>query len=133
MQINFDARKLNLPHHNDCILSVDGTDCSIRQHGPQFASHKFKGKSALRYEVALGILKGDISWLHGPFPAGAWPDINIFRHALKNHLDENERVEADDGYLGEAPGKVKCPASFTNPVENEGMQSRVRHRQETNQ
>ena len=58
-------------------------------------------------------------------PAGAWADITIFRHALKHHPDKNERVEADDGYIGEAPGKVKYPASFVNPVENLGMQSRV--------
>ena len=88
-------------------------------------------KSALRYEVALDILKGFIVWIHGPFPAGAWPDINIFRHGLKHHLDKNERVEAGDGYRGEAPREVKCPASFTNPVENEAMQQRVRNRQET--
>lgn len=131
LQIDFEARKKNLPYYNDCLLSVDGTDFRIPNHGPQFASHKYKGKSALRYEVALDILKGELAWHHGPFPAGAWPDISIFRHALKYHIDENERVEADDGYIGEAPEKVKCPASFVNPAENEEMQQRVRNRQET--
>lgn len=48
-----------------------------------------------------------------------------------HQLDPNERVEADDGYIHEAPGKVKCPASFVNPPENEEMQQRVRNRQET--
>jgi hypothetical protein len=42
-----------------------------------------------------------------------------------------ERVEADDGYVGEAPQYVKCPKSFTNPPETEAMQQRVRNRQET--
>lgn len=88
-------------------------------------------KSALRYEVGLDILRGFIAWIHGPFPAGKWPDISIFCNALKHHLGKNERVEADDGYRGEAPGKVKCPASFANPIENEYMQQRVRSRQET--
>jgi hypothetical protein len=88
-------------------------------------------KSALRYEVALDILRGVIACIHGPFPAGRWPDIENFRDALVHHLGKNERVEADDGYIGEAPGKVKCPASFVNPIEHEGMRSRVRNRQET--
>ena len=72
-------------------------------------SHKFK-YSAVRYEVGLSILKGDIVWINGPFPAGLYPDINIFRENLKGALDEDERVVADDGYIGEAPGYVKCPA-----------------------
>ena len=55
----------------------------------------------------------------------------IFGDALVSELEEGERVEADDGYVGEAPAKVKCPKSFVNPVENEGMQSRVRSRHET--
>jgi hypothetical protein len=48
-----------------------------------------------------------------------------------SHLDEGERVEADDGYIGEAPQHVKCPKSFTNPEETLFMQDRVRSRQET--
>ena len=42
-----------------------------------------------------------------------------------------QRVEADDGYIGDAPYKVKCPASFTNPDETQAMQAIVRMRQET--
>ena len=99
--------------------------------GSKFSSHKFNKKSGLRYEVAVDILRGFIVWIRGPFPAGAWPDISIFRHALKDHLDTHERVEADDGYRDESPGKVTYPASFTNPTENEAMQQRVRNRQET--
>lgn len=48
-----------------------------------------------------------------------------------SHLEEGERVEADGGYVGEAPRHVKCPNSFTNPPETEFMQQRVRNRQET--
>ena len=50
---------------------------------------------------------GDIVWLMGPFAAGDWNDVTIFRFALKDLLDDNERVEADDGYVGECPRKVK--------------------------
>ena len=70
-------------------------------------------------------------WIHGPYPAGKWPDIKIFRDSLISFLEEGERVEADDGYIGEAPRHVKCPKCFANPPETEFMQQRVRNRQET--
>ena len=40
-------------------------------------------------------------------------------------------MEADDGYVGEAPLRVKCPACVTIPEEREHMMKRVRSRQET--
>ena len=58
-------------------------------------------------------------------------DITIFRSCLAEELDEDERVEADDGYIGEAPHKVKCPGSVSNPKEKEHMQACTRMRQET--
>ena len=65
------------------------------------------------------------------YECGMWPDIEIFRDSLIHQLDHLERVEADDGYVGEAPRRVKCPMSFTNKRENERMQSIVRCRHET--
>lgn len=117
-------------------MSVDGVDVRIPQQGPAipgnlFASHKFKGKSALRYEIGIDIVSGNIAWIEGPYAAGKYPDVNIFRLALAHWLDPNERVEADDGYIGEAPHKVKCPGCAANPTENLVMQNRVRSRHET--
>ncbi len=109
----------------DCLVSVDGTDFRIPNHGQKFYSHKFK-KSGLRYEVGLCILTGNIVWTSGPYECGLWPNIKIFRNGLKSCLEESKRVEADDGYIGEAPERVKCPGSFVNPQENEKMQSRIR-------
>lgn len=111
-------------------MSVDNTDFRIVGHGKQFYSFKFK-KSALRYEVALCILTGDIVWINGPYEPGVWNDIAIFRDGIMHHLEDGERVEADDGYIGEAPTYVKCPKCFTNPRETLFMQQRVRNRQET--
>ncbi len=37
-------------------------------------------------------------------------------------------MEADNGYIGEAPQKVKCPGCALNPTENQAMQNRVRSR-----
>jgi hypothetical protein len=46
-------------------------------------------------------------------------------------LDEFERVEADDGYIGEVPQNVKCPGCASNPTENQEMQNWVRSRHES--
>ena len=112
-------------------MSVDGTDFRIPQNGKKFSSHKYKGKSALRYEVCLCILTGDIVWINGPYEAGMWPDIEIFRDTLMSELAPNERLKADDGYLGEHPYHIKCPAGFANPEIMEYMQQPVRNRQES--
>ena len=37
-------------------------------------------------------------WINGPFPAGAWPDLNITQSSLIHFLDENEFYHADGGY-----------------------------------
>jgi DDE superfamily endonuclease len=120
--------------NNDCLISVDGTHFHVKQPtdfdvAKKFFSYKFE-KPALSYEVALCIMTGDIVWIHGPFP-GSFHDITIFRDSLLSHLEAGERVEADDGYIGEAPHHVKCPRSFTNPKETTRMQQLVRSRQET--
>jgi DDE superfamily endonuclease len=83
-------------------VTVDGTDFKIPRQRPhardqQFYSHKFR-HAAYRYEVAVCIQTGLIVWYHGPFPAGKWPDINIFRKELKHLLLPGEMVEADRGY-----------------------------------
>ena len=46
-------------------------------------------------------------------------------------MDEGERVEADDGYRGDSPTYVKCPASIGNHEESEQASAFVRRRQET--
>ena len=106
-QIIFENTKFNPTH--DTHISVDCTDCYIRQKGPTFSFHKFKKKSALCYEVALSIGSGGIVWINGPFPAGTFNDITIFCECLQTALDDGERVEADDGYRGD-PTICKMPA-----------------------
>ncbi len=103
-------------------MLVDGTHFCIPQKGAAkkgnpFGSHKYAGKSALRYELGVDILMGNLVWIQGPYPARAWPDIKIFTSCLA-HL-------ADDGYRGHAD-KVKCPKNDVNPVENLKIQGRVR-------
>jgi hypothetical protein len=124
---------------NDCLVTVDGTDCRVTRQGQggetqakAFKSHKFNG-NGVRYEVCICILTGDIVWVLGPFPCGDWPDIVIFRFALKQMLDEFERVEADDGYVGEDPLHVKAASSAVHDQDAKMryVRGRVRMRQET--
>ena len=125
------TRRYEQDKGNDCLLSCDCADFRIPNHGPAFASHKYNKKSALRYELCLCILTGDLVWINGPYEAGRWPDIEIFRDALISELDPGERVETDDGYIGEHPERCKCPGGFANLEETEFMQQRVRNRQES--
>ncbi len=128
-QILFDNR-YKKDQYNDCLLSVDGTDFQIPERGREWYSFKFK-KSGLRYEVGLSIVGGEICWISGPYQPGLYNDLEIFRASFATYLDPFERVEADDGYVGEAPLQVKCPACVTIPEEREQMMKRVRSRQET--
>jgi hypothetical protein len=48
------------------MIFVDVTDFKYPKCGPPFSSHKYAKKSALRYEVGLCILTGDIVWINGP-------------------------------------------------------------------
>ena len=114
-----------------CLMSIDGTDFRIRNptlFWKGWYSHKFNGPG-LRYEVGLSIQGGDIVWVNGPFPAGAWPDINIFRGWLKNELMPGERVEADAGYRGDT--SVDCPDKFNYTEYQDQCKYIVRARHET--
>lgn len=95
---------------NKCKVTVDGVDCLAEGSGKAFYSHKFK-KAAFRYELGVCIRTGDIVLIHGPFPPGDWPDLNIFRDAIKEALELGECVEADDGYRAEDPACVRAPSA----------------------
>jgi hypothetical protein len=120
---------------NNCTMTVDGTyfcipHKGVAMKGNAFTSHKYTGKSALRYELGVDILVGNLVWIQGPYPAGKFTDIKMFNKVLRNFLEPGERVEADEGYR-DHPDKIKCPGNDANPAENGAMQGRVRVRHET--
>ena len=103
---------------NNCTMTVDGTDFFIPQKGAAtkgnaFASHKYAGKSALRYELGVDIVAGNLVWIQGPYPASKYTDIKIFNTVLRNFLEPGEQVEADKGYRGH-PDKIKCSGRLKN-------------------
>ena len=83
-----------------------------RPFNPDWKSHKLGG-SGVAYEVATCIQTGDIVAFNGPFPAGKWPDINIFRNRLKLSLLSWEKVLADLGYRGDTKVITKLNATST--------------------
>ena len=140
--IVWDNRKTN-DRGDDCLVSVDCIDCQFQQilinHPSEpgkkiinkaLYSFKFHGP-ALRYEIGVSLLSNDIVWINGPFCPGDWNDLEIFRLNLKNQLEAGERIEADDGYVGEAPQYVVCPASTTTKTESLAMMKRVEGRHES--
>ena len=75
---------------------------------------------------------GEMAWLNGPFPCGKFVDVTIFRASLLTCLDDFERVEANDGYVGESPFRAKVPkAVLSCPSEADAFQRRVQGRHET--
>ena len=109
-QIDFKSRLVG-NKLNDCLMTINGTDFCIQQKGitkkgNAFGSHKYSGKSALQYKLDIDILKGNLVWVEGLYPAGAWPDIKIFLNTLVGHLLPGKCVEANNGYVGH-PNKIK--------------------------
>ena len=52
-------------------MTINGTDFRIPQKGivekgNAFASHKYAGKSTLRYELGVDILTKNLVWIQGP-------------------------------------------------------------------
>ena len=71
------------------ILSTDRTHCPINEQRPwskKWSSHKLGGDAAVKYELGILIHKDKLVWIRGPSPAGAEPDITVFRNGLKKAL-----------------------------------------------
>ncbi len=98
--------------------------------GEQFGSHKYAGKSALRYELGVDIVAGNLVWIQGPYPVGNYTNIKKKIKVLRNFLEPGKRYEANEGYRSH-PHKIKCPGNDANLVENQAIQGRVRTSQDS--
>ena len=140
--IVWENRKTN-DKENDCLGGVDTIDVPFQQvkiPNPKkpgkmmvnkaLYSKKFNGP-ALRYEIVTSILSSDIVWINGPYAPGDFNDLQIFRLALKHMLEDNERLEADDIYVAEAPEFIRCPACITANEEESDARKCVGGRIET--
>ena len=110
---------------------MDGTDCPIEKKAQEVVQPQIL-QEGVCYEVWVGIIFGDICWIKGPLPCGAYNDLRIFRMALEKSLDKGEYVETDLGYQGRNV-KSRCPKgplTAGRPVYTE-MKKRVASRHET--
>jgi len=81
-------------------VSLDGSDFRIYEPTPfdtKWFSHKFKGPG-IRYEVGLNISTGDIVWVNGGVPCGAFPDLVLARECYIYNVNEGELTVADETY-----------------------------------
>lgn len=79
---------------------MDGTDFRINEPTPFSTSwYSFKiNQAGLRYEIGIGIYSDEINWISGPHKPGVKTDLMIFRSDLKNRLESDEFVIADEIY-----------------------------------
>ena len=100
---------------NKCLVTVDGIHFKIPEPRPfagKWMSHKLGG-SALSYEICICVMTGDIVSFNGPFPAGSWSDLRIFKSFTKGRLCSWEKVVADLGYRGDI--KIVTRRDANNP------------------
>ena len=100
-KIVFDNRFQDRQPGDQCLISVDCTDCFITEEYPfcaLFWSHKFN-HAAYKYEIAVCIRTGYIVWVNGPWPASV-ADKQIYETYLAKKLGKDEKVAADSGYSG---------------------------------
>lgn len=85
----------------------------------------------MRYMVALSIRTSHIVFVAGPYLPGQCNDLEIFRDCgIIEELGPNEKVEADDGYMGECPRYCVCPGWHNSRVDQMELRGRVRMRHE---
>ena len=97
---------------NRATVNVDGIHFKIYEPSPfnkDWNSHKLGG-SAVSYELVTCIATGDIVAYNGPFPAGKWNDIKIFRNKTKMNLLPAEWALGDLGYRGDSKILTKLDA-----------------------
>jgi len=79
-QIIFESRLGTYDVLNDFRMTVKGTYFHILQKGiakkgNAFGSHKYEGKSALRYELGVDILTGNLVWIQVLYLASKYTNI----------------------------------------------------------
>jgi len=134
LQILWANRKLGAIGNEVTFVTVDGTDFRIFEKKiPCFWTGWFSEKfnhPGVRYEICVSIIGGDIVWINGPFPAGAFPDRTIFRRKLMMWLGLTEKVDADEGYSGEDM-YIRLPSHLVEGSPEAIQHARARARHET--
>ncbi|CAB9525588.1 unknown protein [Seminavis robusta] len=117
------------------VFTVDGTHCRIEEPRPfstDWSSHKFGGKAAVNYELAICIHKPQLAWVYGPTKPGKYNDVSVFRLKLKEKMEAELpgcRIIGDKGYKGE-PDLISLRNEF-DPEEIAEFKDRASARHES--
>ena len=76
--------------------------------------------------MAVCIRTGHVVWTHGPFSCGSFPDLTIYRIAMKGSLAPGEMAVTDEGYRDPT-----CLLGSDFDGENRKRLATIRARQET--
>jgi hypothetical protein len=101
-------------------MTVNGTDFCVPQKGTvskenAVVSHKYAGKSSLRYKLGVSIL--GVTWCGSRVHTQRVSSLILkYSTSAASFLDQGEQVEADEWYV-EHPYKVKCPQNVGNLAE----------------
>jgi len=128
MQVQWDDRKLHQMPGQKFFVTVDGTNCQVHETqpiDPSYMSHKLN-KAAMRYEIAVLLNTGLAVWVNGPFCAGLYTNYTIFMESLVGYVDDDEQVEADNGYKGIAQVRIPSDAYDADDYEAK-KRARLRH------
>ena len=77
--------------------------------------------------MVVELHSGNIVAINGLFRAGDWPDIAIFRDQMMGMLLEGERLEANDGYRGEA-ASIDFPGECLGTQEDSFLEMWIQRR-----
>ena len=105
---------------NKCKFSVDGIACLLERSFKGMYSHKHK-RAAFCYKIGVCI---QTVWIYRPFLCSNWPDLKIFRNALKHGLLCCECIEADNGYKAKDPKCMRAPG-YAKFLDNKHRQKRI--------
>lgn len=83
----------------------------------------------MRYEIGIAARSSHIVWIHGPFAAGHWNDLKIFRKTLKKVLAKHHEKAICDGiYRGEERrAEAKYDPNLTKAQRKFNKQALARH------
>ena len=132
MPTNFDP-DLQFP------LVVDGVHCKTFEpkhptmpYDKNWSSHKFGGKAAFTYELAVSTVSQQLCWSRGPYPAGGYSDIIMFQQGgLQRFLLSHGKEAIADAIYARAGGGASTPNTKFETKATNTYRRRARARMES--
>jgi hypothetical protein len=132
MPANFDP-DLEFP------VVVDGVHCKTFEPkhptmpmDKNWSSHKFGKKAAFAYELAVSTVTQQLCWARGPYPAGGYNDIKMFKEGgLQRFLLSRGKKAIADAIYANVGGGTSCPNTKYESKTTNTYKRRARARMES--